>query len=276
MCARPPWSGVVLLSVVVLGTVMLAGGVGGQEVRARVVDRDSRQAIEEAVATLKLLDGSVVGSAVSDDEGFFRVRTRGRGTYTLEVERLGYARETRDISVSGEDSLTLPAFVLTPEVIALDSMEVEARSRRGRGGGVVTAARSSHVISGARLATIEAGAGSLRTVLRELPGLRVREWMDRNGRLHFCVESTRRLPTFAGAAPAGCTWVVFVIDGIAVDETMATTLIRTPGLAEYESLEYLTPLEAGTHYGMDASANGAVVIWTRGRGPHASAGRNRS
>jgi hypothetical protein len=53
-------------------------------------------------------------------------------------------------------------------------------------------------------------------------------------------------------------------------------LIRTPGLADYESIEYLTPVEAGHRYGMQASAKGAIVIWTRGRGPNASVARNRN
>jgi hypothetical protein len=43
-----------------------------------------------------------------------------------------------------------------------------------------------------------------------------------------------------------------------------------------ESFEYLSPVEAGQQYGLDASANGALVIWTRGRGPHKSPDRNKN
>jgi hypothetical protein len=32
--------------------------------------------------------------------------------------------------------------------------------------------------------------------------------------------------------------------------------------------------EAGTLFGMEAGANGALVLWTRGRGPHRSPQRN--
>jgi hypothetical protein len=39
---------------------------------------------------------------------------------------------------------------------------------------------------------------------------------------------------------------------------------------DVESIQYLPPVEAGLEYGMQASAYGAIEIWTRGKGPHRS------
>jgi len=43
----------------------------------------------------------------------------------------------------------------------------------------------------------------------------------------------------------------------------------------FESIEFFTPAEAGNRFGMTASATGALVLWTRGRGPHVSESRNK-
>jgi len=264
-----------LAATIALSTMSVAPDrAHGQEVRARVVDSDSRRPIRGASATLASLEGVVVAATLSNDSGFFQIHPPREGVYTLSIGRSGYASETRTVTIPNDPPQILAAFVLNADVVQLDSIEVQGQRGAGPSPAVVGFSRSSHVMSGERMARLEAGAGSLPTVLRELPGLRVRE-LNVGGRRIICVESTRRLPSFAPEDRTRCNSVSFVLDGVVVDITTGTVLLRAPGLGDYESIEYLTPVEAGWRYGMEASANGAVVIWTRGRGPHASAARNR-
>jgi hypothetical protein len=43
---------------------------------------------------------------------------------------------------------------------------------------------------------------------------------------------------------------------------------------ELESVEYLNPLDAGLRYGNRAAQSGALVMWSRGQGPHKSPSRH--
>jgi hypothetical protein len=72
----------------------------------------------------------------------------------------------------------------------------------------------------------------------------------------------------------GC--VVLVIDGIVMAH--GPILVRqtlSEPLSNWESVQYLTPVEAGSRFGLDASARGALLLWSRGRGPHVSEDRNK-
>jgi hypothetical protein len=69
-----------------------------------------------------------------------------------------------------------------------------------------------------------------------------------------------------------CEPVVLVIDGVVTGDPHEP--LRSFRLSDMESVELLQPTDAGLQYGLDASANGALVIWTRGRGPHRSEARN--
>jgi hypothetical protein len=44
--------------------------------------------------------------------------------------------------------------------------------------------------------------------------------------------------------------------------------------SSFASIEYIPPADAALLYGMNA-ASGALVLWSRGHGPHATAERNR-
>ena len=50
----------------------------------------------------------------------------------------------------------------------------------------------------------------------------------------------------------------------------APELLAHATLDNIESVHYLSPTEAGLRYGMEAARTGALVLWTRGRGPYAT------
>jgi hypothetical protein len=246
-----------------------------QSIRARVVDDATRQPI--AGATVTMLSGESVLTRVSSDaNGFFRIRAPRAGTFAISVEMLGYATERREVAVAAED-LTMPAFVLKTQAIPVAPVEATAR-RNERSDPVVGFSRASHIVAGSRLATLEAQAARPLTLVREIGALRVQEYITPAGKPKICIEARRGLSTFgAGRAQSGCAWPVIVIDGVAIaDPASAEDTFRTLQLRDMESFEYLTPTEAGHRYGLDASANGALVIWTRGRGPHVDPARNRN
>jgi hypothetical protein len=87
-----------------------------------------------------------------------------------------------------------------------------------------------------------------------------------------CVELTRRLPSFReGSSGRECDMVALVLDGVTIPDALRS--YQDLHLREIESIEYVPAAEAGLLYGMEASARGALVVWTRGRGPHRSEDR---
>jgi hypothetical protein len=104
----------------------------------------------------------------------------------------------------------------------------------------------------------------------------MREFRTPGGRRVTCVESVRRATTFGEQSPGArdCPrHVVVVLDGMVVPGP--EDLLRTIQLEHLESMTYLPPTEAGFRYGTAPSIFGALVLWSRGRGPFVSEERNR-
>jgi hypothetical protein len=129
-------------------------------------------------------------------------------------------------------------------------------------------------VAGERLAELEQVGASMDAAVRQLgAGLRVRHLLFRDMvRGKTCVEMTRRLPSFRLEARRGgadqCDMVAIVLDGVTIPDPLE--FFQHQSLRDYESIEYVPGPEAGTLYGMEAGASGALVLWTRGRGPHRS------
>jgi len=263
-----------LLRLLLAGTLLsiTATGSAAQTVRGRVVDEQSRRPVRQAAVVLAA-NGTVIARAVSNDSGFFRLAVKGPGEFQLTAERAGYVPETRTIRIA-EGELTVPAFVLRSQAIPLDTVAARAGRSRDPDPAPVGFSRSTHVVAGARLAALEASGVSMRNVLRQLPNVRVIEYMTPGGTLVVCVQSTRRMGSIQPRGDPCAESMTVVIDGVVLDIESVRPILRSANIQDYESVEYLTPVEAAHRYGLGASS-GIIVLWSRGRGPHASEARNR-
>lgn len=254
-----------------MGLALLAWALGpsraaAQSVWARVVDDEQRAALAGAEALLLAVDSSVVARTTTDANGFFTLSAPGPGEYLVRVVSPGFQIVTRPVSL-GDGLKTLPAFVLRVTAIPLDTLEAEVdraeetpRSVDARRG------RAAHLLTGERLAVMERNGVSFGSAVRDLGGVRVRPVGG-----SWCIESSR-----GGAGGPACgRMVAIVINGIDTGMTPRDALRFVRGLrvADWESMEYLPPAEAGIRYGLNASARGALVLWGRGTGPHRSGRR---
>jgi hypothetical protein len=245
-----------------------------QEVRGRVVDEQTRRPVRQVEVLLTGSDGALMDRGVSNDSGFFRLEAKRAGDFVLTAQRNGYAAETRNIRVQEGSDLVVPAFVLRSEAVLLDSLSVRG-ARTKPDPSPVGFSRSTHLVAGERMAMLEASGVPMLNVFRELPGVRVIQYMTPGGQLVICVESTRRMGSIqSGARRPSCEQMPMVVDGVVLDGESVKPILRSANVQDYESVEYLTPVEAGYRYGLGASS-GAIVMWSRGRGPHVSDARNR-
>ncbi len=249
---------------------LAAAPLAAQSVKGRVVDEKTRQAIASATVTLRAASGEVVAHDLSDRGGYFKLSAHAAGDYTIVVEPLGYAPAQRAVSLSPHQELVVPAFVLAAQAIPLDS--ISARGERAPDQrAAVGFTRSSMVLAAGRMAMLERQGATLMTAIRELSGVRIREFMTAGGQKVTCVEALLRFRSITGDERY-CEPVVFVVDGVQIGSS--DYLLRNMNLTDYESVEFLPPAEAGQRYGLEASSHGAVVLWTRGRGPHVDPERN--
>jgi hypothetical protein len=264
-------------SVLLVFAAAASGNVANahaQQIRGRVVDEQSRSALVESTVTLYAgADSTRIDRAGTAADGFFVLTARGPGQYRIVVERIGYSPAERDITLADQRELLVPAFVLRGEAIALDTITARGQATRQSATIDVGFRRASHLIAGARLAMLERTGTTVDAAVRQLgAGLRVREYHTIDMiRVLTCVELTRRLPSFRGGSSSGCDMVALVLDGMTIPDPF--NAYQDLRLRDIESIEYVPAAEAGLLYGMEASARGALVVWTRGRGPHRSEDR---
>jgi len=237
---------------------LLGAPASAQSLRGRAVDEPSRTGLRDVDITIENLTGVSIARATTDTTGFFFVELPTSGSFVVRASRFGYEETRQTVRVTSGAMSIMPALVLKPNVIALDSIEVVA-GRRAKSG----FSRSMYQMNGARLASLELHGAYLEDALREMPGIR----MHRT-RGDLCIESPRRVLTFQAGQPSdlgSCNMIVVVLDGHELLD--AGMWLSGMTVDMFESIEYKPPVEAGFRYGLAASAVGALVLWSRGKGP---------
>jgi hypothetical protein len=207
-------------------------------------------------------------SGVTDAAGRFTLERLAAGAQVLEVEHVAYGRWTEALELgAGAESVVRGELEARP--IALGALEVEAEQRREVLSPRVSAT-SRRVIRGADLAEAQRRGAQVAGLIRErFPGLSVIELASAGVTTGICVESNRRIMSLSPSQVSGCDMVPIVLDGVQIQD--ASTYLRHLRVDDFESIEFVAASDAQILYGMRAgAAGGALVIWTRGRGPWAS------
>lgn len=124
----------ILTGLLLLGSALWPRAVEAQVVYGEVTDGPSGVPIAGVRLQLRDLEGRVVASADSDDEGRFELQAPAGGLYSLHAERIGYSSFRSDaVSIADGGSievlvrLGVEAIPLAPFVVLADS-----QIRRGR------------------------------------------------------------------------------------------------------------------------------------------------
>jgi hypothetical protein len=224
---RNHWIGVFVL-------IVTAQAAYGQQIRARVIDEESRAAI--AGATVVAAKDNYAARTVTGADGFFTLSLSSTGAYTISLESVGYKKLTRPITIDQTELLTLPAFVLTADVIPIAG--VEANADRKSSGLEVGFNRKMFLAAGAELKKLEDNNVSLLDALRNIgAGLKIR-FVSQNRTP--CIESSRGMPSISPGNRRLCDMVVIVLDDIIIQDV--TGFVRTARLEQFESVQYLPPV----------------------------------
>lgn len=227
------------------------GGVSG-----RVLDVESLAPIPDVLVRIR----STELSALTGDDGRFRIGGIPIGAHVVLVEHLAYGEHIRAVVVVPGDDVRLQVRIAS-RPIEIAPIVVEARSeldqRRRSSGFAMAEILRAEIDDAARRGL------NLGELLRQgMPGVRVR------GGPHgptSCVE-------FRGSAGAGpCREMAVYIDGVQI--STPSTLYPSMPLDDIERLEAVSPGQAGARYGI-MGGRGVLLIETR-RGPRPERLRGR-
>ena len=222
------------------GQARLPGIVSG-----RVVDQSSGTPISDV--RIRVEDTAI--EALSDERGMFRLAEVPSGQQRLLLTHLAYGEHARLVLVPEADRLIVEARIST-QAIELAPLLVET----------LTDVDRRQATTGAQVNEIERPAldlahrtgRNLGDLLRqEIPGASVRQgWFG-----GACVE-------FRGARSMGgrCREMTVFMDGVRIANP--GLLLATLSPNDVESMEVLSPAEAGARYG-SISGNGVLLIETR-------------
>ncbi|HUF68342.1 MAG TPA: carboxypeptidase-like regulatory domain-containing protein [Longimicrobiales bacterium] len=211
----------VLLFVVSCGLAAYPAALAGQSMRGRVVDEPNRQGLADARVRLLSSDSSEIASTSTDATGFFEFEDTPHAAYYIDATMPGYATSSRAVSFASGNELAIPAFVLAPTVMELDTIQATARSERPAP--PVGFSRTSYVLSGEMMAVLEQHSVPIHNAVRQLGSLRVRI-IRQSGRDLHCIESTRRMASsMRSSSSRQCENVAVVVDGVVIGDPMVFT-----------------------------------------------------
>lgn len=241
-------------------------------IEGRVEDWSDGRPVADAV--IRLVEAEL--ATTTGPDGRFVFGEVNPGTYRFEIEHIAYGIRHEILSLEG-GRLVHIAVRLPTRAIALEGFTVTATPRtpveeiRRRSG------TRRDIVAGAELARAELRGERVIDVVRRMPGVQVTEGGEGEGNLPFgsvCVELRRA--TRGILTGGGCDMVLVIMDAARVSggiEDLGPFLAGLP-VADFESIELLSPMQAGTIYGLSGSS-GAIVLHSRGRGPYLDPERNR-
>ena len=232
--------------------LLVASPLSGQQravISGQVLDRESQAPVLGASVGLQ----GTRFETVTSDSGGFAIYSVPAGTYTIVVEHVAYGSHSVEIEVEGgvgmayEILVSRTAIELAPLVVrGVSQREVRIRS---------SGSQANQVSRAVVVEAAQRGVSLGNLLSTRVPGVRSRTDASSVGS-PVCVE-------FRGSRMPGgpCNSPIVVLDGLPVP--YPELLFETIPLETIETVEVLSPAQAGVRYGTLGSANGVVLIETR-------------
>jgi len=221
------------------------------DIRGRVMDRETGEAVQDATVVLEGQDTAFL--VVTDRRGLFSFKEVGSGEYRVRVTHLAYGVHAQGVTVEA-DALVALRILISQQAIELDPVVVEALSERDlriRSRGTMIQEVTREEIERAIRTSYHLG-----DVLRQtVPGLRVYDSSLPGARV--CIEFRGRRSIRFGNR---CQTPMVILDGVRMYDP--PSLYSSIDPSSIERIEVIPPAEAGLLYGSE-SAFGVITIETK-------------
>ncbi len=219
-------------------------------ITGQVTDRDTNQALSTVQISV---EGTGLGT-ITNAEGEFTVSNVPAGTHTVLAQRIGYAQNRQDVTVTSGQTSNVD-FILSPTVLALQ--EVVATGLADPVEGVRSPIAVGRV-SRERMPITVASGPAVENLQGMVAGVRMNRTTGQPG---DDVTMMLRSPTTlrGGGAP------LIVVDGVVLSGTGVPATVDIDGM-DIESIEVVRGAAASSLYGSRAAAGVIQITTSRGQG----------
>ena len=133
-------------------------------ISGKVIEQDTQDAVIQATASI-LSGEKVVGNAVTNTDGAFRITAPNDGTYTLKITYVGFKAYTKKITLKDGKGFNAGTISLAPDAIMLKGATVTAHASK------VTLKADTFVYNAAAFRTPEGSV--VEELVKRLPGAEV-------------------------------------------------------------------------------------------------------
>jgi len=225
-------------------------------IQGRVVDRATNAPVSNVQLTV---EGTKRG-AITDADGQYHIRSIEAGSYRVRAQRVGYAAETRQITLTADATVTAD-FAMTQRAVSLDAMVVQAsgETQQARASGVLTGKLEADSVN---LAPVNSASDLLQS---RVPGVTVTTASGTAG-------ATSRIRIRGSNSLSLTNDPLVIVDGVRVNSDLNSSSIDVGGQVpsrlndlnpeDVESIEVVKGPAAASLYGT-AAANGVIIVTTK-------------
>ena len=145
--------------------IALASQAQSRLISGAIIDRDSKDAVEQATIQLLKQDSTYVTGAISNESGLFSVTAPTDGQYLLKITSVGYKPTIKRIQITDSHDLAMGKIVIGAEAIMLKAATVTAMAKK------VVLKEDTFVYNSAAFRTPE--GSTIEELVKRLPGAEV-------------------------------------------------------------------------------------------------------
>ena len=154
-----------LILMMLLLLVTIASHAQDRLVSGAIIDRDTKDPVEQATIQLLKMDSTYVTGAISNEQGLFHVIAPANGKYLLKITSVGYKPTIKRVAIADDKNLAMGNVVIGADAIMLKGAVVTAMAQK------VVLKEDTFVYNSAAYRTPEGSA--VEELVKRLPGAEV-------------------------------------------------------------------------------------------------------
>ena len=154
-----------IILMMLLLLVSIASFAQERLVSGAIIDRDTKDPVEQVTVQLLKTDSTYVTGAISNEKGLFHLNAPGNGKYLLKITSVGYKPTVKRVVLEQDKNLALGNVVIGADAIMLKGAVVTAMAQK------VTLKEDTFVYNSAAYRTPEGSV--VEELVKRLPGAEV-------------------------------------------------------------------------------------------------------
>ena len=116
--------------LLLLGMAAITSFAQERKISGQLIDRDTKEPMEQVTIQLLKADSTFVGGAVSDEQGKFSVQAPENGKYLLKLSSVGYITSYKKLEMVEDHDLQMGQVVMNSDAIMLKGADVTALAQK--------------------------------------------------------------------------------------------------------------------------------------------------